>query len=81
MEFPKPDQDRAADETTPLLLTQTRSQEPAAVESVPVPIETELKSVDENEASETKKWPNSTRWLILLCAFITNLSFGVTQAP
>lgn len=68
-------------ETTPLLLSQTRSQEPANVEAVVVPIQSEVKSVGDNTLTEAKKWPRSTRWLILLCAFITSLTFGVTQAP
>lgn len=68
-------------ETTPLLLSQTRSQETAAVETIVVPIESEIKSVNDATSSQTKHSSRSTRWLILLCAFFTSLTFGVTQAP
>lgn len=69
------------DETTPLLLRQTRSQEPANIETVVLPTETDIMSINDAASTHVKVWPRSTRWLILLCAFITSLTFGVTQAP
>ncbi|KAK5956824.1 hypothetical protein OHC33_002312 [Knufia fluminis] len=61
-------------------LVRTRSQDPSAVESVAVQ-EPDSKSVSEAGGDSTTTWPQSTRYLVLLCAFITSLSFGVTQVP
>lgn len=73
--------DADADETTPLLLTQTGSQSKTAVESIAVPVDSETKPVTDDDVGKVKKWPRSVRWLVLLCALMTSLSFGVTQAP
>lgn len=63
-----------ADDTASLL--RTRSQELGVAESIAVqeaPLEVSIE--------ESKVWPRSVRYLILLCAFLTSLSFGVTQVP
>lgn len=64
-----------------LFLSRTRSQETSIVESIAVQEPPEQTSDDEYDDDSATKWPNSTRYLILLCAFITSLSFGVTQVP
>jgi MFS family permease len=33
------------------------------------------------DEAEEPSWPHSIRYLVLLCAFLTSLSFGVTQVP
>ena len=64
-----------------LSLIRTRSQEPSAVESIAVHEPAELKPDSDHDSSVSKQWPQSTRYLVLLCAFLTSLSFGVTQVP
>lgn len=64
-----------------LSLIRTRSQEPSAVESIAIQDPPELKSATDQVADPSKEWPKSTRYLVLLCAFITSLTFGVTQVP
>lgn len=69
--------------TAQLDLTRTRSQEPAVVESIAVqdaPQESKQSATDAEDES-ARKWPTKTRYLVLLCAFFTSLSFGVTQVP
>ncbi|EXJ81590.1 hypothetical protein A1O1_07654 [Capronia coronata CBS 617.96] len=74
------------DDTTSLFLSRTRSQEDIAfVENIAVqdPLADESKSLagdDGNDASATV-WPRSVMYLVLLSAFLTSLSFGVTQVP
>ena len=46
----------------------------SAQASIPVPDNDEV-----NPAATT--WPQSVRYLVFLCAFLTSLSFGVTQVP
>lgn len=71
------------DGTAPLLLSRTRSLEDfGVVESVAVQ---ELAPTDDDEGDTDVKaatpWPRSVPYLLLLCAFLTSLSFGVTQVP
>ncbi|KIW13439.1 hypothetical protein PV08_08627 [Exophiala spinifera] len=67
-----------------LMLTRTRSQEFSMTESIAIqetlPPERPKHTQDGAEDSE-HVWPHSVRYLVLLCAFITSLSFGVTQVP
>lgn len=63
------------DATAPLL-SRTRSQEFSVAESIAVQ---ETPPDDEQDDRGAKVWPHSARYLVLLCAFITSLSFGVTQ--
>ena len=62
-----------------LLLSRTRSFEDTSVaESVAVPdLGPEVDKPDET----SKQWPRSVTYLLLLCAFLMSLSFGVTQVP
>ncbi|KIW26506.1 uncharacterized protein PV07_09596 [Cladophialophora immunda] len=66
------------EETAPHLLDRTGSQEFSVVESVAVQ---EVSTEDETPDVEPATWPRSVRYLVLLCAFLTSLSFGVTQVP
>ena len=76
------------DETASLLLSRTRSQEISVVESIAVqevPPE-QSKTVSDDDPGEevdpaAATWPRSVRYLVFLCAFLTSLSFGVTQVP
>lgn len=78
----------AADDTS-LTLSRTKSQDPAAVESVVVPGPvllnnvTEVKSNDSSvqSVSDVGYRSSRTRYGVLLCALLTSLSFGVTQVP
>ncbi|KAL9623033.1 MAG: hypothetical protein Q9160_002752 [Pyrenula sp. 1 TL-2023] len=63
-----------ADDTASLL--RTRSQELGVAESIAV-----QEAPPEVSIEESKVWPRSLRYLVLLCAFLTSLSFGVTQVP
>ena len=71
------------DETASLvLLSRTRSQEFNFVENIAVqdlPSSDAKADVLEDLAAIT--WPRSVRYLVFLCAFLTSLSFGVTQVP
>ena len=67
------------DESTPLLLSRTKSPqfnvaETTVVQEVPP-------TQDKPDSAVAARWPRSTKYLIFLCAFITSLSFGVTQVP
>ncbi|OAL34511.1 hypothetical protein AYO20_06141 [Fonsecaea nubica] len=55
-----------------------RSQEFSVVESVAVQ---EVSTEDETPDVAPTTWSRSVRYLVLLCAFLTSLSFGVTQVP
>lgn len=77
--------DSEASEVASLVLSRTKSQDPAVVESVAVSgpvIESKPGSMHSDtddarhEASNTR-----TKYLVLLCALLTSLSFGVTQVP
>lgn len=88
---------RSARSATSLDLSRTRSIEPdpAAVESVAIPPENLLEDLDEEDKADpdepnerihstddrARQWPWHTKYLVLLCSFITSLSFGVTQVP
>ena len=73
------------DETPGLLLSRTRSQDLSVVESIAVPavppITSELVPNDNEINPAATRWPQSVRYLILLCGLLTSLSFGVTQVP
>lgn len=64
-----------------LMLTKSRSHDLGNVENMAVQQPEEHKQSDEPISGQTRKWPASTRYLVLLTAFITSLSFGVTQVP
>ncbi|KIX93995.1 uncharacterized protein Z520_10332 [Fonsecaea multimorphosa CBS 102226] len=66
------------EETAPHLLDRTGSQEFSVVESVAVQ---EISTEDETPDVPTATWPRSVRYLVMICAFLTSLSFGVTQVP
>ena len=66
------------DETASLLLSRTRSQEFNFVESIAVQ---DVPLCDDHVDPTATTWPRSVRYLVLLCAFLTSLSFGVTQVP
>ena len=72
------------DEGVRSLLSRTRSQEVNVAESIAVQdlvaVESHLTLHDE-EPDSTNKWPKGIKYLILLCAFLTSLSFGTTQVP
>lgn len=77
------------DETSDLMLRRTNSQELGGVESIAVqetlPSGRPHKHGDrsENDGTDDQQpgWRRSTTYLILLCAFLTSTSFGVTQVP
>ncbi len=75
------------DERPSLMLTRTRSQEFSMTESIAIqeslpPERPKHLSGVGHEADELEpRWPHSIRYLVLLCAFLTSLSFGVTQVP
>ncbi|KAJ9653168.1 hypothetical protein H2198_007630 [Neophaeococcomyces mojaviensis] len=79
--FSSKSRDELLDETTSLLLSRTRSQETIGVENVAVQIPPEVKARDQDEEDPATKWPYSVRYSVYVCAFITSLSFGVTQVP
>ncbi|KIW82813.1 hypothetical protein Z517_02056 [Fonsecaea pedrosoi CBS 271.37] len=64
--------------TAPNFLDRTGSQEFSVVESVAVQ---EVSTEDETPDVAPTTWSRSVRYLVLLCAFLTSLSFGVTQVP
>ena len=66
------------DETESLLLSRTRSHEFSVAESVAVQ---EVASKDDGDEERATAWPQSVRYLLLLCALLASLSFGVTQVP
>ncbi|KIW72020.1 hypothetical protein PV04_00244 [Phialophora macrospora] len=69
------------DGTSPLFLTRTRSLEDISVaESVAVQ-EIGPEDVDDSPNAAASPWPRSVPYLLLLCAFLTSLTFGVTQVP
>ncbi|KAI1615457.1 major facilitator superfamily domain-containing protein [Exophiala viscosa] len=68
-----------------LMLRRTNSLEPGGAESVAVqeslpPSRPKHVANGEDDADEPV-WPHSIRYMVLLCAFLTSLSFGVTQVP
>ena len=65
-------------DTAPLLLSRTRSQEFSVVESIAVQ---DVPPGDDKVDPAATTWPQSARYLVMLCAFLTSLSFGVTQVP
>ena len=67
------------DDTASLLLSRTKSQEVTFAESTAQQTVPPLGN-DEGDP-EAAKWPQSARYLVMLCAFLTSLSFGVTQVP
>jgi MFS family permease len=73
------------DETPCLLLSRTRSQEFSVAESIAVqevPPEASKPVPDDDEVNPASTtWPRSVKYLVFLCAFLTSLSFGVTQVP
>lgn len=73
------------DEDIDVQLTRTTSQEPAAVESIPAAAQALLSDDNSNadlpSRPDPRSWPLYTRYLILFCAFLTSMSFGVTQVP
>ncbi|EXJ82432.1 hypothetical protein A1O3_06245 [Capronia epimyces CBS 606.96] len=75
------------EETASLLLSRTRSEEDIGfVENIAVqdPLADESKSLlggDDGDDSVATAWPRSISYLIMLSAFLTSLSFGVTQVP
>jgi len=78
--FSTKSRDTLLDETTPLLLTRTTSQETSGIENIAV-ITPEIKIIDEGDEDSATKWPYSARYMVYLCSFLTSLSFGVTQVP
>ena len=69
------------DDTRSLLLSRTRSLEPAVSVAERVAVQEIGPDVDRPDEAPTTSWPHSVRYLLLLCAFLTSLSFGVTQVP
>ncbi|KAK5571500.1 hypothetical protein LTR43_003328 [Exophiala xenobiotica] len=73
------------DERPSLMLTRTRSQEFSMTESIAIqeslPPERPKRPSGVGDEAEEPSWPHSIRYLVLLCAFLTSLSFGVTQVP
>ncbi|KAK5449717.1 hypothetical protein LTS15_008792 [Exophiala xenobiotica] len=67
------------------MLTRTRSQEFSMTESIAIqeslPPERPKRPSGVGDEAEEPSWPHSIRYLVLLCAFLTSLSFGVTQVP
>ena len=72
------------DEGVQSLLSRTRSQEVNVAESVAIQdvltIESEL-TLHDDEPISTSIGPRGTKYLVLLCGFLTSLSFGTTQVP
>ena len=68
-------------ETESLILTRTLSQDPNILENEPTFDPLDNKPSNAESTTSTTTWPESTRYLILLCALITSTSFGVTQVP
>ena len=65
-------------------LTRARSQDFSVVESIAVPddpTEESDSTLDDVSDIEGITWPRSARYLVLICAFLISLSFGVTQVP
>lgn len=73
--------DTSLNETTPLLISRTRSQDTAGIENVPVQIPAEVVSVNSQEPDKVVQWPHSVRYWVFLSQFMISLSFGVTQVP
>ncbi|KAG9786672.1 hypothetical protein KCU88_g2258, partial [Aureobasidium melanogenum] len=74
------------EETESLYLSRTRSQEDIGfVENIAIqdPLAEESKSLNSTDESNApgQQWSPSVKYLVLLCAFLTSLSFGVTQVP
>ncbi|KIV86418.1 hypothetical protein PV11_02030 [Exophiala sideris] len=79
------DESRREDFDDSLMLRRTNSLEPGGAESIAVqetlpPGRPKHVAVDDEDIDEPT-WPHSIRYLVLLCAFLTSLSFGVTQVP
>ena len=67
-----------------LFLSRTKSPAVNVAETTVLPIDDRSPPtvVDERpDDPAAPQWPRSTIYLILLCAFLTSLSFGVTQVP
>ncbi|ETI27036.1 hypothetical protein G647_10135 [Cladophialophora carrionii CBS 160.54] len=75
-------QQRPGDEdgTAPLLLSRTRSLEDISV-AESVAVQEIAAEGDDRPDAPAGRWPRSVPYLLLLCAFLTSLSFGVTQVP
>lgn len=77
--------DEDLNETTPLLLSRTRSQDNAGVENVAVQIPPDIVSVDSSREQEQEdiapQWAPAVRYWVFVCAFVVSFSFGVTQVP
>lgn len=74
-----------SDDTASLSLSRTRSQEFDFAESVAIQ-EVVLEDSSSESSLDTAEhgavaWGWSIRYLVFLCAFLTSLSFGVTQVP
>jgi len=74
-----------SDDTASLSLSRTRSQEFDFAESVAIQ-EVVLEDSSSESSLDTAEhdavtWGWSVRYLVFLCAFLTSLSFGVTQVP
>lgn len=67
------------------LLRRTGSQDFSAAESIAIqevpPDDSSSDSGSDDPDVLAPKWPRSTKYLLLLCALFTSLSFGVTQVP
>lgn len=73
------------DDTASLSLSRTRSQEfdfteSVAIQEVAAEDSSSESSLDSAE-QDTVIWGWHVRYLVFLCAFLTSLSFGVTQVP
>ncbi|EXJ65346.1 hypothetical protein A1O7_01687 [Cladophialophora yegresii CBS 114405] len=68
------------DGTAPLLLSRTRSLEDISV-AESVAVQEIAPEDDDGPEAPAGRWPRSVPYLLLLCAFLTSLSFGVTQVP
>lgn len=69
------------DDAAPLLLSRTRSSEFSVAESIAAQPPPDDDDGDDVADAAAAAWPHSVRYLVLLCAFFTSLSFGVTQVP
>ena len=72
---------RQESETQELLLSRTKSPEVNVAETTVLQIDEQPPAIDDKPDPTAPQWPGSTIYLILLCAFLTSMSFGVTQVP
>lgn len=74
-----------SDDAASLSLSRTRSQEFDFAESVAIQEVVVEDSSSESDSDTAEQdavtWGRSVRYLVFLCAFLTSLSFGVTQVP